>query len=71
MIQGDFQRSLLLLQSEMIQAGYALGSGSESGVVISTNTVVLKADCNCDRNLADTRGNIIYRYDPETKSLLR
>ena len=33
-LQGDFQRFLLLLKSELIQAGYALGSGSESGVVI-------------------------------------
>ena len=37
MKQGDFQRFLLLLKYELIQAGYALGSGSESRVVFSTN----------------------------------
>jgi hypothetical protein len=71
MIQGDFQRFLLLLKSELIQAGYALGSGSESGVVISTNSVVLQADRNRDGDIADTRETITYRYDLETKSLLR
>ncbi|MBC8219392.1 MAG: prepilin-type N-terminal cleavage/methylation domain-containing protein [Proteobacteria bacterium] len=70
-LQGDFQRFLLLLKSELIQAGYALGSGSESGVVISTYSVVLKADRNRDGDLADTLETITYRYDPETKSLLR
>jgi len=32
MLQGDFQRLLLLLKSELIQAGYALSSGSETAV---------------------------------------
>ena len=70
-LQGDFQRFLLLLKSELIQAGYALNSGSESGVVISIYSVVLKADRNRDGDLADTRETITDRYDPETKSLLR
>jgi prepilin-type N-terminal cleavage/methylation domain-containing protein len=70
-LQGDFQRFLLLLKSELIQAGYALGSGSESAVVISTYTVVLKADRNRDGDVADTRETIAYRYDPETKVLSR
>ncbi|MDE0792879.1 MAG: hypothetical protein OSB08_04450 [SAR324 cluster bacterium] len=52
-------------------AGYTLDSGIESGVVISTKSVVLKTDRNRDGDLADTRETITYRYDPETKSLLR
>ena len=36
-LQGDFQRFLLLLKSELIQAGYALSSGSETAVEISTH----------------------------------
>ena len=55
----------------MIQVGYTLDSGIESGVVISKNLVVLKNDCNRDEDFADTREKIIYRYDPDTKSLLR
>jgi len=70
-LQGDFQRFLLLLKSELIQAGYALGSGSESAVVILPYSVVLKADRNRDGDLADTRETIAYRYDPETKVLSR
>ncbi|MEC9297327.1 MAG: prepilin-type N-terminal cleavage/methylation domain-containing protein [SAR324 cluster bacterium] len=70
-LQGDFQRFLLLLKSELIQAGYALGSGNENAVVISPYSVVLKADRNRDGDLADTRETITYRYDPETKVLYR
>ena len=33
-LQGDFQRFLLLLKSELIQAGYALSYGSETAVEI-------------------------------------
>ena len=33
--------------------------------------MVLKADRNRYGDLADTRETIIYRYDPDTKSLLR
>ena len=59
-----------MLKSQLIQAGYTLDSGIESGVVISTNSVVLKTDRNRDGDLADTRETITYRYDPETKYLL-
>jgi len=42
MLQGDFQRFLLRLKSELIQAGYALSSGSETAVEISTHSLVFK-----------------------------
>ena len=35
-LQGDFQRFLLLLKSELIKTGYALSSGNETAVEIST-----------------------------------
>ena len=70
-LQGDFQRFLLQLKSELIQAGYALSSGSETSVEISTNSLVFKADRNRDGDVADTREKIAYRYDPETKVLSR
>ncbi|MCH2269864.1 MAG: prepilin-type N-terminal cleavage/methylation domain-containing protein [SAR324 cluster bacterium] len=70
-LQGDFQRFLLLLKSELIQAGYALSSGNETAVEISTYAVVLKADRNRDGDVADTREKIAYLYDPETKVLFR
>ena len=71
MLQGDFQRFLLLLKSELIQAGYALSSGSETAVEISTHSLVFKADRNRDGDVADTHEKIAYRYDPETKVLSR
>ena len=68
-LQGDFQRFLLLLKSELIQAGYAPSSGSETAVEISTHSLVFKADRNRDGDVAYTREKIAYRYDPETKVL--
>ena len=55
----------------LIQAGYALSSGSETAVGISTHLLVFKADRTRDGDLADTREKIAYRYDPETKVLYR
>ena len=70
-MQLDFQRFLLLLKSELIQAGYALGSGNENAVAISQYSVVLKADSNRDGDLADTGETIAYHYEPATKVLFR
>ena len=63
------QRFLLLLKSELIQAGYALSSGSEIAVEISAHSLVFKPDRNRDGDVADTLEKIAYRYDPETKVL--
>ena len=54
-LQGDFQRFLLLLKSELIQAGYAPCPGGETAIEISTHSLVLKADHNRDGDVADTR----------------
>ena len=54
-LRGDFQRFLLRLKSELIQAGYALSSGSETAVEIFTHSLVFKADRNRDGDVADTR----------------
>ena len=54
-LQGDFQRFLLLLKSELIQAGYALSPGGETAVEISTHSLVFKADRNRDGDFEDTR----------------
>ena len=70
-LQGDFQRFLMLLKSELIQAGYGLSSGNETAVQISTYSLSFKADRNRDGDVADTRETIYYRYDPETKVLSR
>ena len=41
-LQNDFQSFLLLLKSKLIQADYALSSGSETAVEISTHSLFLK-----------------------------
>ena len=70
-LQEDTQSFLLLLKSELNQAGYALGSGNENAVVISPYSVVLKAELNHDGDLADPGETIAYRYDRETKVFFR
>ena len=71
MLQNDFQSFLLLLKSKLIQAYYALSSGSETAVGISIHSLFFKADRNRDGDVADTREKIAYRYDSETKVLYR
>ena len=71
MLHGDYQRFLLLLKSELIQAGYALSSGSETAVETFTHSLVFKADRNRDGDVEDTREKITYRCDPEMKVLYR
>jgi hypothetical protein len=58
-----------LLKEELIQADYALSSGSETAVEISTHSLVFKADRNRDGEVAETREKIAYLYNPETKVL--
>ena len=70
-LRGDFQRFLLMLKSELTQAGYALSSGSETAVEISTHSLVFKAGRNRGGDVADTRDKIDCRYDPETNVLDR
>ena len=41
-LQNDFQSFLLLLKSKLIQADYALSSGSETAVEISNHSLFLK-----------------------------
>ena len=55
MLQGDFQSSLNLLKSELIQAGDALTSWSKIAVEISTHKLVFKTDRYRDGDLAYTQ----------------
>ena len=76
MLHGDFQRFLLLLKSDLIHAGYALSSGSETAVEISTHSLVFKADRNRDGDVADTREKSptvmirIRKYSTENQGML-
>ncbi len=56
MLQGDFQSSLNLLKSELIQDDDDLTSLSEIVVEISTHKLVFKTDRYRDGDLADTQG---------------
>ena len=59
--QRQLDRFLLMLKTELIQAGYALGDDAEP-VQVSSDEVVLLADLNRDGDLNDTRERISYRF---------
>ena len=55
--QRQLDRFLLMLKTELIQAGYALRDDAEP-VQVSSDEVVLLADLNRDGDLNDTRERI-------------
>ena len=61
---------LLMLKTELIQAGYALGDDAEP-VQVSSDEVVLLADLNRNGDLNDTRERISYRFRSADKKLQR
>ena len=68
--QRQLDRFLLMLKTELIQAGYALGDDAEP-VQVSSDEVVLPADPNRDVDLNDTRERISYRFRSADKKLQR
>ena len=68
--QRQLDRFLLMLKTELIQAGYALGDDAEP-VQVSSDEVVLLADLNSDGDLNDTRERISYRFRSADKKLQR
>ena len=68
--QRQLDRFLLMLKTELIQAGYALGDDAEP-VQVSSDEVALLADLNRDVDLNDTRERIFYRFRSADKKLQR
>jgi type II secretory pathway component PulJ len=68
--QRQLDRFLLMLKTELIQAGYALGDDAEP-VQVSSDEILLLADLNRDGDLNDTRERISYRFRSADKKLQR
>ena len=72
-IEGDLERFLMLLKTELLQSGYGFVSGGYTGeaVIIAENSITLKADYNLDGDTLDKSESITYRYDANIKELKR
>ena len=70
-IQQDFIAFLMLVKSELIQAGNGISSQSQKAVEVTENSLKFRADRNSDGDLGDKRETIAYRYDQQTLTLFR
>ena len=69
-IQATFQRILMMMKSELIQAGYGLDSYQE-GIQITDEWIQIQKDGNLDGDLGDSREDIVYRFFPDDQKLSR
>ena len=69
-IQATFQRILMMMKSELIQAGYGLGSYQE-GIQITDEWIQIQKDGNHDDDLGDSREDIVYRFFTDDPKLFR
>ena len=69
-MQAAFQRSLMMMKSELIQAGYGLDSYQE-GIQITDEWIQIQKDGNLDGDLGDSREDIVYRFFPDDQKLSR
>lgn len=66
----QLDRFLLMLKTELVQAGYALGEGA-TPVQFVEDELRLQADLNRDGDLGDTREQIAYRFQDDAQALQR
>lgn len=69
-IHAEFIRFLIMLKSELIQAGYHLND-QKSAIQIEEDTITLKKDLNRDGDTDDSLEKIVYRFFPEQQKLSR
>lgn len=70
--EGEFERFLMMLKTELVQAGYGLDSGAVTvPLEIADTEVVLRADFNRDGDTNDSRETLRYRFVANTKTLQR
>ena len=69
-IQATFQRFLMMMKSELIQAGYGLDSYQE-GIQITDEWIQIQKDGTLDGDLGDSREDIVYRFFPDDQKLSR
>ena len=68
--QAEFQRFLIMLKTEMIQAGYGLDTYHQ-GLIRNNREIKLKKDANLDQDLLNSGEQLVYQFFPEQKKLSR
>ena len=67
---ATFERTLMMLKSELIQAGYGLASYHQ-GIQITDQSLRIQKDMNLDGDLEDSREDVVYQFFQEDKRLSR
>ena len=67
---ASFEKTLKMLKSEFIQAGYGLAS-YHHGIQITDQSLRIQKDMNLDGNLEDSREDVIYQFFQEDNKLSR
>ena len=67
---ASFERTLMMLESELIQAGFGLASYNE-GIKFSDQSLRLQKDMNLDGDLEDSREDVVYQFFQEDNKLSR
>ena len=65
-----FERTLMMLKSELIQAGYGLASYHQ-GIQITDQSLRIQKDMNLDGDLEDPREDVVYQFFKEDNKLSR
>ena len=70
--EGEFERFLMMLKTELVQSGYGLDSGAvATPLAVSDSEIVLRADFNRDGDISDAREHLRYRFIPDSNTLQR
>ena len=67
---ASFERTLMMLKSELIQAGYGLASYHQ-GIQITDQSLRIQKDMNLDGDLEDSREDVVYQFFQEDNKLSR
>ena len=67
---ATFERTLMVLKSELIQAGYGLASYHQ-GIQITDQSLRIQKDMNLDGDLEDSREGVVYQFFQEDNKLSR
>ena len=67
---ASFERTLMMLKSELIQAGYGLASYRQ-GIQITDQSLHVQKDMNEDGDLEDSREDLVYQFFKEDNKLSR
>ena len=66
----SFEKTLMMLKSELIQAGYGLASYHQ-GIQITGQSLRIQKDMNLDGDLEDSREDVVYQFFQEDNKLSR